>query len=81
MKKLLLVIVILLSALTAVQAQETSDLETTNNVVKLNFGPGLVFSDIYEYSFPNVIRHKTSMSLDLSVDYAHTFKNGMGQSF
>ena len=82
MKKLLIGIVLLLSGLTAVQAQETTDLEATNfetsNVVKLNFGPGLVYSDIYEFNFPHSILHKTSMSLDLSVDYAHTFKKGIG---
>ena len=80
MKKSLIVIVLLLSALTAVQAQETSDLEAakTSNVIKLNFGPGLVFSDIYEYDYPKARLHKTSLSLDLSVDYAHTFKNGLG---
>lgn len=82
MKKLFIGIVLLFSAFTAVQAQETSDLEATsfetNNVIKLNFGPGLVYSDIYEYDFPKAILHKTSMSLDLSVDYAHTFKNGIG---
>ena len=78
MKKLIIGIVFLLSAFMAVQAQEAIDLEITSNVIKLNFGPGLVYSDIYEFDFPKAILHKTSMSLDLSVDYAHTFKNGIG---
>ncbi len=82
MKKLLINIVFLLSALMPVQAQETIGLEEisyeTSNVIKLNFGPGLVYSDIYDYNFPIAIRHKTSLSLDLSVDYAHTFKSGIG---
>lgn len=78
MRKLLLGIVILLGALTAVQAQEAGDFDVTNNIIKLKYGPGLVFSDIYEYDFPKTICHKTSMSLDLSVDYAHTFSNGLG---
>ncbi len=82
MKKLLIGIVFLLSALTSVQAQETIGLEETSyktsNVIKLNFGPGLVYSDIYEYNYPRAIRHKTSLSIDLAVDYAHTFKSGLG---
>ena len=82
MKKLLIGIMFLLSALTAVQAQETTGLEETSyetsNVIKLNFGPGLIYSDIYEYNYPRAIRHKTSLSLELSVDYAHIFKNGIG---
>lgn len=78
MRKLFVGIVMLLSAFIAVQAQEASDFEATNNVVKLNFGPGLVFSDIYEYDFPKTICHKTSMSLDLSLGYAHTFNSGLG---
>ena len=82
MKKLLIGIVFLLSALMPVQAQETIALEETSyetsNVIKLNFGPGLVYSDIYDYNFPIAIRHKTSLSLDLSVDYAHIFKSGIG---
>ena len=80
MKKLIIGIVFLLSALTAVQAQETKDIEATSyetsNVIKLNYGPGLVYSDIYDYLKARI--HKASMSLDLSVDYAHTFKNGLG---
>ena len=82
MKKSLMAIVLLLSALMAVQAQETIDVEATSyqtsNVIKLNYGPGLVYSDIYEFNYPKAIRHKASLSLDLSVDYAHTFKNGLG---
>ncbi len=82
MKKLLIGIVFLLSALTPVQAQETIGLEETSyetsNVIKVNFGPGLVYSDIYDYDFSKAIRHKTSLSLDLSLDYAHTFKSGLG---
>ena len=78
MRKLFVGIVRLLSAFIAVQAQEANDFEATNNVVKLNFGPGLVFSDIYEYDFPKTICHKTSISLDLSLGYAHTFNSGLG---
>lgn len=80
MKKSLIAIVLLLSAFTAVQAQETIDSKATSfetcNVIKLNYGPGLVYSDIYDY--PKATLHKASLSLDLSVDYAHTFKNGLG---
>ena len=82
MKKILFLFVMLLGALTAVQAQESTDFEATSyetsNVIKLNYGPGLVFSDIYEIDYSRIRRHKNSMSLDLSVDYGHTFKHGIG---
>ena len=47
-------------------------------IASVPHAPFLVFSDIYEYAYPKAIIHKASLSLDLSVDYAHTFKSGLG---
>lgn len=71
-----LMIVALLFSGATVYAQDAKRIKPTNNVVKVNYGPGLVYSTIIDY-FENK-EYKASMSLDLSVDYAHTFNNGLG---
>lgn len=57
-------------------AQDEVPTKTTHNVIKLNYGPGLVYSKIYD--FDNGEKHSTSSSWDLSIDYAHTFRSGLG---
>ena len=57
-------------------AQDEAPTKTTHNVIKLNYGPGLVYSKIYD--FDNGEKHSTSSSWDLSIDYAHTFRSGLG---
>ena len=59
---------------TSAKELNEADFEPTHNVIKVNYGPGLVFSEIHEL---NTV-YKTSSSYDLSVDYCHTFNKGFG---
>ena len=80
MKKVLLLFMILLCSLTSAQALDlsaegVSAFKPTNNVIKLSYGPGL-FLKSYDFTYG---QHKDALlSLDLSVDYAHTFNKGFG---
>lgn len=59
-----------------ITAQETKRIEQTHNVIKINYGPGLVYSTMIDYGLRK--EYTSSMSLDLSIDYAHTFNKGLG---
>lgn len=72
---MLMIVACLFSGVT-VKAQESKRLKPTNNVIKVNYGPGLVYSTIIDYDLRK--EYKASMSLDLSIDYAHTFNRGLG---
>ena len=80
MKKVLILCTIMLCSLPSVQAldldeQGTSGFDATNNIIKLSYGPGL-FIKSYDFTYG---QHKdVLLSLDLSLDYAHTFDRGFG---
>ena len=76
MKRNILMIVLMVISLfsTSAKAQNDTDFKPTHNVIKLNYGPGLVYSEMRELN--NI--YKTSSSYDLSVDYCHTFNKGLG---
>lgn len=79
MKKItlcLLTIVFCLFSENTVTAQETKRIEQTHNIIKVNYGPGLVYSKIIDYDLRK--EYSCSSSYDLSVDYAHTFNKGLG---
>ena len=79
MKKKLLCALVIMTCLfsgNTINAQDVKRLIPTNNVIKVNYGPGLVYSTIIDYYERK--EYHTSMSLDLSVDYAHTFNKGLG---
>ena len=79
MKKKLLCALMIMACLfsgNTINAQDSKRLIPTNNVIKVNYGPGLVYSTLIDYYERK--EYKTSMSLDLSVDYAHTFNKGLG---
>ena len=79
MKKKLLCALVIMTCLfsgNTINAQDVKRLIPTNNVIKVNYGPGFVYSTIIDYYERK--EYHTSMSLDLSVDYAHTFNKGLG---
>ena len=66
------------SRLTVMGATQLGE-KATHNVFKLNYGPGLVYSKIYDFVQHKV--YKSSTSLDLSLEYAHTWTKGWGIGF
>lgn len=76
MKRNILMIMLMVIGVFTTSAKKLNeaDFEPTHNVIKVNYGPGLVYSEMREL---NTV-YKTSSSYDLSVDYCHTFNKGFG---
>lgn len=52
--------------------------ELPRNTVSLNFGPGLVTSDIITYRGATLTKYSTSLSLDYVLSYEHLYSDGFG---